>query len=129
MHLREMAMLKDNHLRVVNDLKTAIAALKKKKPGIQVELECQTLDDLRRALDAGADIIMLDNMTIPVMKQAISMVSAMQKKSKKPRLEISGGVNLKTVRKFAELGVDMISIGALTHSAPALDISLEIVRM
>jgi len=129
MDLQEMAMLKDNHLRMVSDLKTAMAKLRKAKRGIRIELECQNMQELEHAIEAGADIIMLDNMSVPMMRKAIALIKKNGSNGKRPRIEISGGVNIKTVRTFAELGVDMISIGAITHSAPALDISLEIISL
>ncbi|MEW6500081.1 MAG: nicotinate-nucleotide diphosphorylase (carboxylating), partial [Thermodesulfobacteriota bacterium] len=87
---------------------------------LTVEVECETLAQVREALAARADIIMLDNMTPAAMRKAVALVG------KQATTEASGGVNLKNVRRIAETGVDTISIGALTHSAPAMDISMEL---
>jgi len=83
-----------------------------------VEVECATLDEVRAALDAGAPRILLDNMSNEQLREAVALAGG------KAELEASGGVSLETVRAVAETGVDYISVGALTHSAPALDISL-----
>ena len=87
---------------------------------LKVEIEVEDLDELREALDAGAHIILLDNMAPEEMKQAVDIVAG------RVVLEASGGVNLETVRAVAETGVDMISVGSLTHSVKALDISLDL---
>jgi nicotinate-nucleotide pyrophosphorylase (carboxylating) len=88
-------------------------------PGIKVEVECDTLDQVRAAIDAGADIIMLDNMQLVTLREAVKLVDG------RAVTEASGGVTLDTVRLIAETGVDWISVGALTHSAPALDLALD----
>jgi nicotinate-nucleotide pyrophosphorylase (carboxylating) len=85
---------------------------------LPVEVECATLEEVREALDAGAPRILLDNMTNSELREAVALVDG------RAELEASGGVTLETVRGIAETGVDFISVGALTHSAPALDISL-----
>jgi nicotinate-nucleotide pyrophosphorylase (carboxylating) len=86
---------------------------------LRIEIEVTTLDELRQALDAGADVVLLDNMDIPMMAEAVRVTAG------RALLEASGGITLATVREIAEAGVDLISVGALTHSAPALDISLD----
>jgi nicotinate-nucleotide pyrophosphorylase (carboxylating) len=86
--------------------------------GLAIEVECASLDEVREALDAGAPRILLDNMTNSELGEAVSLVAG------RASLEASGGVSLETVRAIAETGVDFISVGALTHSAPALDVSL-----
>ncbi len=125
--LGDMVLIKDNHLVYVKDLSEAVRAVRSKHPSREVEVECETLPQVKAALDAGVDIIMLDNMTVSMLKRSLSLIkSAVSLKGKeRPRTEISGGVSLVTVRTYAKLGVDRISIGALTHSAAALDISLE----
>jgi nicotinate-nucleotide pyrophosphorylase (carboxylating) len=87
--------------------------------GIKVEVECDTLDQVRTAIDAGADVIMLDNMSPVELKEAVALVDG------GAVTEASGGVTLETVRRIAETGVDWISVGALTHSVPALDLGLD----
>ena len=89
-------------------------------PDAEVEVEADTLDQVKAAVAAGADRVLLDNMTIDQMRQAVEIATG------RARLEASGGVSLATVRAIAETGVDDISVGALTHSAPALDLSLSI---
>jgi nicotinate-nucleotide pyrophosphorylase (carboxylating) len=84
-----------------------------------VEVEADTLDQVRQAVDAGADFVLLDNMTTAMMREAVSVCRG------RALTEASGGVNLQTVRAIAEAGVDFISVGALTHSAPAVDIGLD----
>jgi nicotinate-nucleotide pyrophosphorylase (carboxylating) len=87
--------------------------------GTKVEVECETIDQVRGALEAKADIIMLDNMSPAQMAECVRLVAG------RAITEASGGVNLDTVRRIAETGVDWISVGALTHSAPALDLALD----
>ncbi|MBN1823612.1 MAG: carboxylating nicotinate-nucleotide diphosphorylase [Endomicrobiales bacterium] len=128
MSLRDMALFKDNHLKLIDNLKKTVSRLKKENPGLVVEIECENMLQVRQAVEAGADIVMLDNMGIATMKRAIRLVRGFRKKSKNdlPHIEVSGGVNLGSVREFAKLGVDRISTGSITHSAPALDISMEL---
>jgi nicotinate-nucleotide pyrophosphorylase (carboxylating) len=111
-------LIKDNHLRLAGSLARAVRQAK--GAGAPVEVECDTLDQVREALGAGADSILLDNMTVPELRQAVDVAGG------RARLEASGGVTLDTVRAIAETGVDFISVGALTHSARALDVSLEV---
>jgi nicotinate-nucleotide pyrophosphorylase (carboxylating) len=118
--LAEAVLIKDNHLAAVDgDIKVAVSRARAMSPDIRVEVECENLDQVSAALKAGADIIMLDNMGLHEMKEAVQMVSG------RAIVEASGGVNLQTVRGIAETGVDWISVGALTHSAPALDLALD----
>lgn len=122
--LYDMVMVKDNHLAAgttLASLQAAILRVKHERPGIRVELEADTLEQVREflALD-GVDVILLDNMTTEQMREAVTL--------RRPGLsfEASGGVTLKRLREIAETGVDFISVGALTHSAVAVDLSLEI---
>ena len=122
--LYDMVLIKDNHLAALRDAKpnavaAAIARARKKYPKLAVEAEADTLAQVAQAADAGADIILLDNMSLAQMRAAVKLVA------KRAKLEASGGVNLKTVRAIAKTGVDYISVGALTHSAPAVDIGLD----
>jgi nicotinate-nucleotide pyrophosphorylase (carboxylating) len=124
MGLYDMALIKDNHLAALRDEKpnaiaAAVARARKKYPKLKIEVEADSLDQVRQALDAGVEIILLDNMTLNELSQAVIMTEGLAK------TEASGGVNLKTVRAIAKTGVDFISIGALTHSAPAVDIGLD----
>ena len=122
--LFDLILIKDNHLAALRDAKpNAIAAAvlraRAAYPKLQVEVEADTLDQVREAADAGADIILLDNMAPATLSQAVHLVAG------RAKTEASGGVNLQTVRAIAETGVDFISIGALTHSARAVDIGLD----
>ncbi len=114
-------LIKDNHIALVGDIEKIISMAKSGTPeGMKVEVECDNLEQVEKAIAAGADIILLDNMDIEMLKKAVAMNNG------KCLLEASGGVNLKTVKAIAETGVDRISVGAITHSAPAVDIGLDI---
>lgn len=121
MDLSSAVLIKDNHLAAVDgDIALAVSRARAVAPlGIKVEVECDTLDQVRAAIDAGADVIMLDNMQLAELRQAVQLVDG------QAVTEASGGVTLDTVRPIAETGVDWISVGALTHSAPALDLALD----
>jgi len=125
LHLGDGILIKDNHLVALRaldmDLKSIVAKARvSAPPDLQVEVEVTTVEEALEAADAGADIIMLDNMGLDDMRRAVSLLPEGVK------TEASGGVNLDNVRAVAETGVDIISVGALTHSPEALDISLEI---
>jgi nicotinate-nucleotide pyrophosphorylase (carboxylating) len=118
--LSDMILIKDNHLRYVGSVAEAVRrARAAAKPGIRIEVEAADIAQVRDALAAGADMIMLDNMTLETMREAVALAE-----SRVP-LEASGNMSLDRVRAVAETGVDFISVGALTHSARAVDISLE----
>jgi nicotinate-nucleotide pyrophosphorylase (carboxylating) len=122
--LFDMILIKDNHLAALkNEKPNAIAAAvlrtRKKFPTLKVEVEADTLKQVVQAADAGANVILLDNMSLQQLRQAIKIVNG------RAKTEASGGVNLKTVRAIAETGVDFISVGALTHSARTMDIGLD----
>ena len=121
MDLASMAMLKDNHLAAVGgDILAAVAAVRATLPaGTWVEVEADRREQVERALAAGADVIMLDNMPLDAMRDCVQLVNGAA------IVEASGGVTLDRVRAIAETGVDWISVGALTHSAPALDLGLD----
>lgn len=125
--LFDRAMVKDNHLVAENSLsvlQAAVAKLKTDRPGVEVELEADRLEQVEAFLGLeGVDYLLLDNMSLEDLRAAV----AMRNGRTIPRLEASGGVNLETVRGIAETGVDFISVGALTHSAPSLDLGLDFV--
>jgi nicotinate-nucleotide pyrophosphorylase (carboxylating) len=125
--LYDRAMVKDNHLVAENSLQVlqaAIMKLKHDRPGVEVELEADRLEQVLTFFDLeGVDYILLDNMSLAELRDAV----AHRNGRTIPRLEASGGVNLETVRGIAETGVDFISVGALTHSAPSLDLGLDFV--
>lgn len=111
-------LIKDNHLRLAGSLAETVT--RARETGVPVEVECDTLAQVREALGAGAEAILLDNMTIEDLRRAVTLSRG------RARLEASGGVTLENVRAVAETGVDAISVGALTHSARALDVSVEV---
>lgn len=114
-------VVKNNHIKLAGGITACLQRLKSaKRNGLKIEVETSTLEEVREALQAGADIIMFDNMSQQMMKEAVSLVR------KRVPLEASGGVTLENVRAIAETGVDYVSIGRLTHSAAALDIALYI---
>src|SRR6266550_3108241 len=119
--LSAAVLIKDNHLAAVDgDIGLAVTRARAVGPaGMKVEVECDKLDQVRAAIDAGADVIMLDNMQLVELRQAVQLVDG------RAVTEASGGVTLDTVRPIAQTGVDWISVGALTHSAPALDLALD----
>ncbi len=121
MDLASMAMLKDNHLAAVGgDIIAAVAAVRATAPStLWVEVEADRREQVERALAAGANVIMLDNMSLESMRECVALVNGAA------IVEASGGVTLDRVRAIAETGVDWISVGALTHSAPALDLGLD----
>ena len=118
MGLYDGILIKENHLRLAGGIRTAVE--RARLTGIAVEVECETLDEVAKALTAGADRILLDNMPPQRLAEAVALVRG------RAKLEASGGINLDTVQAVAETGVDFISIGALTHSARSLDVSLEV---
>lgn len=125
LHLGDWLLIKDNHLVALRGqgmgLREVIAEAKQKAPqNLKVEVEVETAEEAQEAADAGADIVMLDNMGLEEMRHAVELVGG------RALLEASGGVTLDNVRQIAETGVDFISVGALTHSASVLDFSLEL---
>lgn len=118
--LADAVLIKDNHLRLAGGVSEALRRVEAAARDVPVEVECDTLDQVREALAAGAARILLDNMDAGRLTEAVALVAG------RAELEASGGITLANVRRVAETGVDFISIGALTHSAPALDLSLEV---
>lgn len=119
-NLSDGVLLKDNHIGAAGGVKEAILLAKEYAPFVRkIEVEVETLDMVKEAVEAGADIIMLDNMSTDVLKKAIELID------KRAEIEISGNVTKENVTKYIEMGVDFISSGALTHSAPIMDISLK----
>ena len=119
--LHDMAMIKDNHIEVAGGITNAVNAVRSNiMSGIQIEVETTTLEQVQEALNAGADIIMLDNMDNETMRKGVKMIAG------KAKVEASGNMTLERLREVAATGVDFISIGTLTHSVIALDISQRI---
>ncbi|MBI5631013.1 MAG: carboxylating nicotinate-nucleotide diphosphorylase [Elusimicrobia bacterium] len=123
MGLHDAVLVKDNHWTRCPDMASAVRALRRRHPRIPVELEAASLAQVEKALASKPDIILLDNMSRAGLKKVILLVRA---KAPSVLIEISGGVSLEGLRSLAELGPDRISVGRITHSAPALDLSLEI---
>jgi nicotinate-nucleotide pyrophosphorylase (carboxylating) len=124
-NLAEMVLVKDNHLTADCDLRQAIAKVRADRPSIRVELEADTLDQVRAFLAIeGVDVILLDNMSADMMRQAVAL-----RGNSGVQFEASGGVTLVSIRAIAATGVDFVSVGALTHSAPAIDFSLELTHV
>lgn len=119
-NLSDAAMLKDNHIDAYGGITPAVTALREKAGHmLKVEVEARTLNDVQEALDCKVDVIMLDNMSCDEMKKAVELVNG------RAKLEASGNVTLENIRQVAETGVDIISLGALTHSVKAFDISMK----
>jgi nicotinate-nucleotide pyrophosphorylase (carboxylating) len=123
MGLFDAFLIKENHIAAAGNIAKAVYAARKAHPELPIEVEVENLDDTAYAVGTGADQLLLDNMDPPTMRAAVELRDA-HGGGGKPTLEASGNVNLQTVREIAETGVDFISVGALTHSAPVLDFSL-----
>jgi nicotinate-nucleotide pyrophosphorylase (carboxylating) len=120
MSLSDAALVKDNHVIAAGGVVPAFRRVREAWPGLPIEIEVDTLVQAREVIDAGADLVLLDNMSPADMREAVAHAAG------RARLEASGGLSLDTARAVAETGVDYLSIGALTHSAPVLDIGLDI---
>lgn len=122
MGLYDMVMLKDNHIKIAGGIPNAMKAVRANLPlSVKVEVETTNLDEVQQAVDAKADIIMLDNMSIEMMEEAVRLIDG------RAKTEASGNMNLERLKGVAAVGVDYISVGALTHSVKAMDISMNIV--
>ncbi len=120
--LYDMVLIKDNHIKTAGSITNAVAQIKMNlKKKMKIEVETKNLDEVREAVKTKVDIIMLDNMSIGTMKEAVKIIGG------KIKTEASGNVNLNTAKAIAKTGVDYISVGALTHSVKALDINMKIV--
>jgi len=122
--LYDAVLIKDNHIAAAGGVGVAVRRARDELGGgYRLEVEASTMEEVREALDAGADVIMLDNMDVPTVREAVALVSG------RAALEVSGGVTPGTLAEYAAEGVDMVSLGFLTHSAPAADIALELERI
>lgn len=117
--LFDAILIKDNHIKIAGGIRPAISKIRDKSSS-KIEVETTNLDEVREALEVGADIIMLDNMAPETVKKAVAMIDG------KSKVEVSGSIGLERLNQFNRLGVDCISVGALTHSARAMDISMNI---
>lgn len=117
--LFDRVLIKDNHIAAAGGIREAVSRVRSSSPGVPVEVETRTLKEVREALEAGAEVIMLDNMPSGRMKKAVGLIAG------RARVEASGGVTIDKIAKIAAAGVDCVSVGGLTHSAPAVDISMK----
>jgi nicotinate-nucleotide pyrophosphorylase (carboxylating) len=120
MSLSDLAMIKDNHVVAAGGVAAAFRAVRDTFPDVPVEVECDSVEQVREAVEAGADLLLLDNMTTDQLRECVAAVTG------RARLEASGGMTLERAREVAETGVDFISVGALTHSAPVLDLGFDL---
>ncbi|MGA1279862.1 MAG: carboxylating nicotinate-nucleotide diphosphorylase [Candidatus Nanopelagicaceae bacterium] len=118
--LSEAALLKDNHIAAAGSIKEAVASIRKRFPDVEIEVEVDSLEQLEEALQAEVPLILLDNMSPEMTEKAVLI------NRNRAKLESSGGIRLENAREYASTGVDFLAIGALTHSAPILDISLDL---
>ena len=127
--LSDGILIKDNHIRAAGSLAEAVKRVKARVHHLlRIEVEAHSLDQVREALECEVDAILLDNFSVDEIRQAVQIVREWSQRTGRPKplIEVSGGVTLDNVEAIAQIGVDLISVGALTHSAPALDISMEI---
>jgi nicotinate-nucleotide pyrophosphorylase (carboxylating) len=122
--LYDAILIKENHIALAGGLAKAVHGARQAHPEMAVEVECRNLDEVSYALGTGADLLLLDNMDEQTLREAVRLRDENTEPGGGPSLEASGGVSLETARGIAETGVDLISVGALTHSAPSLDFSL-----
>jgi nicotinate-nucleotide pyrophosphorylase (carboxylating) len=120
MGLYDAVLIKDNHVRLAGGVEAAVARVREHHPGVPVEVEAQSLAEVDDALRAGAEMVLIDNMSADEIREAV------RRSGKRATIEISGGVTLDRLPGLATIGADYVSVGALTHSAPAIDISFEI---
>ena len=118
--LFDAVLIKDNHIRLAGGVAEAIARMRENQPGLPIEIEAQSLDEVDAALAAGVEILLVDNMSTDEIRAAVTRARG------RAKVEISGGVTLERIPELAATGADFVSVGALTHSAPAVDISFEL---
>ncbi len=123
MGLVDAILIKENHIALAGGVARAVHAVRRERPDLPIEIECRDLEEVAYALGVGAERLLLDNMDTGTLRRAVALRDE-NAGARRPDLEASGGVDLETVRGIAETGVDFISVGALTHSAPTLDFSL-----
>jgi nicotinate-nucleotide pyrophosphorylase (carboxylating) len=120
MALSDAALVKDNHIIAAGGIVAAFKAVRERFPDIPVEVEADSVEDAVAAVDAGADLVLLDNMPVAAMRDTVTQVAG------RAKLEASGGLSLESAGAVAATGVDYLAVGALTHSAPALDIAMDL---
>ncbi|HEU4980868.1 MAG TPA: nicotinate-nucleotide diphosphorylase (carboxylating), partial [Solirubrobacterales bacterium] len=125
MGLHDAILIKENHVAVAGGVGEAVRRARQAHPELAVEVECRDLDDVRAGVEAGASRLLLDNMGAAELRESVALVRGADRP---PELEASGGITLENVAEVASTGVDYVSVGALTHSAPALDLSMTLGR-
>jgi nicotinate-nucleotide pyrophosphorylase (carboxylating) len=125
MGLYDAILIKENHAAFAGGVGEAVSRARQARPDLPIEVECRNLDEVREGTSAGADRLLLDNMSPAELQEA---VTAARGSNGGPELEASGGITLENVAQVAATGVDYVSVGALTHSAPALDLSMTLER-
>jgi nicotinate-nucleotide pyrophosphorylase (carboxylating) len=120
MSLSDAALVKDNHIAAAGGIVEAFAAVRAAYPDLALEVEADTVEQARAVIDAGADLVLLDNMAPREMRTVVDYAKG------RAKLEASGGLRLENAREVAESGVDYLAVGALTHSAPVLDVGLDL---
>jgi nicotinate-nucleotide pyrophosphorylase (carboxylating) len=118
--LHDAVLIKDNHIRLAGGVRRAVERMRQARPDLALEIEAQSLEQVDEAVEAGADVILVDNLPIDQIREAVRRIGG------RAKVEISGGVTIDRIAELATTGADFVSVGALTHSAPAADISLEI---
>ncbi|HVQ86887.1 MAG TPA: carboxylating nicotinate-nucleotide diphosphorylase [Actinomycetes bacterium] len=126
MGLGDAALIKDNHVVAAGGIAQAVAAVRSMFPDLPLEVECDSLEQVKAAVDADVSLVLLDNMSVDQLREAVQWVRST---SKSVQLEASGGLSLGSVRPVAETGVDFVAVGALTHSAPVLDLGLDVLAV
>jgi nicotinate-nucleotide pyrophosphorylase (carboxylating) len=121
MGLSDAALVKDNHVVAAGGVAAAFAAVREQFPGVDVEVECDTVEQVREVVAAGADLVLLDNMSLDAMRASVAVC-----RPAGVQTEASGGLSLAVAREVAETGVDFLAVGALTHSAPVLDLGVDL---
>lgn len=130
MSLSDAALVKDNHIVAAGGVAEAFSLIRKQAAGIPIEIEVDTVEQLRVALEAGADVVLLDNMAPSVLREAVAVTRAHSQQIGRPViLEASGGLTLANAAEVAATGIDFISVGALTHSSPVLDLGLDLTEI
>ncbi len=122
MGLGDAALVKDNHVAAAGGVSRAVAAIRRSHPDITLEVECDTVEQVREAVDSGCSLVLLDNMSVASIEEALEVTA----KNRNVRVEVSGGITFQSARSIAELGVDYIAVGSLTHSIRAHDFGVDI---
>jgi len=126
MGLFDVAMVKDNHVLAAGGIREAVAAVRAAFPDVEIQVEADTLEQALEAVEAGARFLLLDNMPLAVLTEVVAAVRAREPETGRVELEATGGLTLETAAAVAATGVDYLSVGALTHSSPVLDVALDL---